>query len=320
MGQRSQIYIRIKDEDGNTTLFAKYLQWNFGERMISRARYGIEYIKRNMEYINQDTVQQRINKIFDINFDMQDVALSTDILQEVRNDFWWDRSSVNDYIFSGQDNNDGKLFIDCDQTSNEIKFCFTDYDLKILTPNKYMKWDIGEEWKSNKFYDEPDLNKEWQEIIPICESNIEYINRNAKMMNELELEQYINEDYSKQIGDSKFKEFLQEFIEKGMLHNDFRYFHIERTDENNSWKFYGQNPEDLYMKYDSSANRLTVEPSFDKEYYEGIIQEVCNYYCLKYEKNLKEFTSLEESFGKETEIKSLEIGEKNDAEIDYDYE
>ena len=74
------------------------------------------------------------------------------------------------------------------------------------------------------------------------------------------------------------------------------------------------------MKYDSSANRLTVEPSFDKEYYEGIIQEVCNYYCLKYEKNLKEFTSLEESFGKETEIKSLEIGEKNDAEIDYDYE
>ena len=186
MGQRSQIYIRIKDEDGNTTLFAKYFQWNFGERMISRARYGIEYIKRNMEYINQDTVQQRINKIFDINFDMQDVALSTDILQEVRNDFWWDRSSVNDYIFSGQDNNDGKLFIDCDQTSNEIKFCFTDYDLKILTPNKYMKWDIGEEWKSNKFYDEPDLNKEWQEIIPICESNIEYINRNAKMMNELE--------------------------------------------------------------------------------------------------------------------------------------
>ena len=48
MGQRSQIYIRIKDEDGNTTLFAKYFQWNFGERMISRARYGIEYIKRGI--------------------------------------------------------------------------------------------------------------------------------------------------------------------------------------------------------------------------------------------------------------------------------
>ena len=157
MGQRSQIYIRIRDKDGKITLFAKYFQWNFGERMISRARYGIEYIKRNMEYINQDTVQQRIHKIFDINFDMQDVALSQDILQEVRNDFWWDKSLVNDYIFLSQDNNDGKLFIDCDQISGEIKFCFTDYDLKILTPNNYMKWDIGTEWNSFEFYDEPDL-------------------------------------------------------------------------------------------------------------------------------------------------------------------
>ena len=53
MGQRSQIYIRIWDKDNDTPkLYAKYYGWNFGERMISRARHGIEYIKSYMEYIS----------------------------------------------------------------------------------------------------------------------------------------------------------------------------------------------------------------------------------------------------------------------------
>ena len=47
IGQRSQIYIRLKDRNNNKYLFAKYYGWNYGERMISRARYGIDYIKRN---------------------------------------------------------------------------------------------------------------------------------------------------------------------------------------------------------------------------------------------------------------------------------
>ena len=81
--------------------------------MISRARHGIEYIKSSAEYLASDTVKERINKIFDVNFDMKDVALSTDILRE-----WVEYSSkyygldeINDYIFHAQDNNDGKLFI-----------------------------------------------------------------------------------------------------------------------------------------------------------------------------------------------------------------
>ena len=45
MGQRSQIYVRLKDKEGNKYLIAKYFQWNYGERMISRAKYGIEYCK-----------------------------------------------------------------------------------------------------------------------------------------------------------------------------------------------------------------------------------------------------------------------------------
>ena len=74
MGQRSQIYIRIIDEDNNKILIAKYFQWNFAERMISRARHGIEYIKDSLKYINQDNVQKKIDKIFDVNFDMQIIS------------------------------------------------------------------------------------------------------------------------------------------------------------------------------------------------------------------------------------------------------
>ena len=41
MGQKSQIYVRFDKE----LVVANYYRWNYGERMISRARYGIEYIK-----------------------------------------------------------------------------------------------------------------------------------------------------------------------------------------------------------------------------------------------------------------------------------
>lgn len=317
MGQRSQIYIRINDEENNTTLFAKYFQWNFGERMISRARYGIEYIKRNMEYLNQDSVQKRINKIFDINFDMQDIALSQDILQEVRDGFWENRTSRNEYIFVNQDNNDGKLFIDCNQRTGEIKFCFTDYDMNILTPSKYMKWDMGKNWDSPNYYKEEKLNKEWQEIIPICQDNIKVINQNAKMMNEIELEQFINDDYSKQIGESSFKKLLQNFVEKKMAYNDFWYYHIERIDENGSWEFYRENPKEICMKYDSNEKRLIVEPSFQKEYYDGIIQDVYDYYDLKNEKALSENIELKDNIDDNSETK---LEDKNDTEINYEYD
>ena len=320
MGQRSQIYIRINDEDNNKILFAKYFQWNYGERMISRAKYGIEYIKRNIKYLSLDSVQERINKIFDINFDMQDIALSQDIIQEVRNDFWGKKASTNDYIFLNQDNNDGKLFVDCYQATCEIKYCFTDYDMNILTPNKYMEWDIGKNWNSSNHYSDYELNKNWQEVISICKDNIKFINGNAKMMNNFELEQFINDDYSKQIGNSKFKEFLQNFVEKGILRDKFWYFHIERIDENGSWKFYGEKPEEIYMQFNGNTKQLIVEPSFQKEYYEGIVEDIYDYYDLQNEKTLIENAELHENFNNKKGT-NLEINEdKNENEFDYEYD
>ena len=190
MGQRSQLYIRIADDyNEKPKLFAKYFQWNFAERMISRARYGIEYIKDCAEYLASDTVKERINKIFDVNFDMKDVAISVDIIKE-----WIEFTSkyygleeIIDYIFNAQDNNDGKLFIDVDKKGN-IKYCLTDYDFKILSPKQYMNWDF-ENWE----------NSEYLEDVEICKRNIEYINKNAKQMTQEELQDFMDYDYSEQV-------------------------------------------------------------------------------------------------------------------------
>ena len=39
MGQRSQIYVIYKDNQNRDCISATYFQYNYGERMISRARY-----------------------------------------------------------------------------------------------------------------------------------------------------------------------------------------------------------------------------------------------------------------------------------------
>lgn len=68
MGQRSQIYIRYNIEYQGKQykgLIARYYPWNYGERMISRARSIIEYIKdKYLEYpynfTNQSELELRL--------------------------------------------------------------------------------------------------------------------------------------------------------------------------------------------------------------------------------------------------------------------
>lgn len=192
MGQRSEIYIRISDNyDENPKLYAKYFNWNYGERMISRAKYGIEYIKANLEYIANNAVKEKINKIFDVNFDMKDIMLTSDVIREWIEEFSEYYEQPNKYIFECVANNDGKLFVDVN-SNGEIKYCFTDYDLHILTPTKYMNWDF-QDWQNKQYLMEDE--------IETCKSNIKYITENAKMMTKEELKEFINFDYSKQISE-----------------------------------------------------------------------------------------------------------------------
>ena len=204
MGQRSQIYIRITDKNGNKYLIAKYFQWNYGERMISRARYGIDYVKKQNGYVGLDSVREQIDEIFNVNFDMKDYLHTTDIVKEwlIYGQKW--EIEFKDYVFYNQDNNDGKLFIDIKENSNEIKYCFTDYDLKIFkSPKEYMDWDC-KDWLNSEYYKKSVVNK--------CISNMQKIEKNAILMTNEELKDFINDDYT---------EFLNK--KKGKINNEIKY-------------------------------------------------------------------------------------------------
>lgn len=188
MGQRSQIYIRFYDKNENRQeLCALYFQWLYGDFMISRARHGIEWMqerKFDMWYY-----KKYLQKVFEVNFDIRDVTFSCDILKEWAEFEKLGGTTARNYIFYGQDNNDGKLFIDIDKDGN-IKYCFTDDELNILSAENYMKWD------------EPDfLKRPNKNAIETCKNNIEWLNNNAVLMNRKELNNFIDADYSKQLNE-----------------------------------------------------------------------------------------------------------------------
>lgn len=49
MGQRSQIFVRFEKELGEKEIVARYFNWNYGERMISRVYHTIDWIKRHFK-------------------------------------------------------------------------------------------------------------------------------------------------------------------------------------------------------------------------------------------------------------------------------
>lgn len=187
MGQRSQIYVRYD----KSIVVANYYQWNYGERMISRARYGIEYIKdvclEYKDFIFKDkSYMEKLSRIFDVNFDMKDVAISQDIIEEWKRDFPDD--NFNDFVFRFQDNNDGKLLVDI-TADGIIKYAFLDYNCNtdnIMTGEQYMYWN-SKEWEQSKY-----ISSEQKKL---CRCNLQKINEMAILMTKEEAEDFVNYDY-----------------------------------------------------------------------------------------------------------------------------
>lgn len=187
MGQRSQIYVRYNKR----LVIANYYQWNYGERMISRARYGIEYINENYleykEWIFDDiSYMKRLSCIFDVNFDMKDVAISQDIIGEWKEQF--SEEDFNDFVFKMQENNNGKLFVDiCED--GKIKYAFLDCECNIdniMNAISYMNWD-NEGWKQSEYIEDE------QKIL--CEKNLKKIEEMAVLMTKEDVEDFINYNY-----------------------------------------------------------------------------------------------------------------------------
>lgn len=187
MGQRSQIYVRYQ-KDGVNYLTARYYQWNYGERMISRCRHTIEHIK---EIINWDwyftTETETLKRYLDVNFDMKSIVIGHDIIEEWKEWPHQAETTFNEYVFFQQDNNDGKLFIDI--KDGVIKYAFVDCDYHtehIMNARQYMDWDY-EDWLDSEYLD--------AEARQTCINNFEAIESLAELMTEEELDEFINADY-----------------------------------------------------------------------------------------------------------------------------
>ena len=194
MGQRSQIYIRynvIENGVNYKGLIARYYSWNYGERMISRARTILEelnnvFMKYKWCFGKKDKIE-KLKRICDINFDMRDIIMSSDIIKEVKEE--WDKNAS--YIFS-QDNNDGQLYIDI--TDDGIQYCFTKYcfEGEPMDAEQYMKWNCENE-------NHPDWHQPWEyrdkDTILYTEKNIEAICKIGKLMSAERLKNFVNDDY-----------------------------------------------------------------------------------------------------------------------------
>lgn len=188
MGQRSQIYVRYT-KDGKHYLTARYFQWNYSERMISRCRYSLEWIKKAINadwYFTRE--KTRLEHVLDVNFDMIDVQLGCDIVKEFLE--YGDDYSFTDYVFKMQDNNDGKLFIDI--SDGQLKYCFLDYDCNtenIMDAAGYMAWN-SENWEQGEYIDDKQKEK--------CRDNIKVIGEIAEFMTTEEAENFINCTYEEE--------------------------------------------------------------------------------------------------------------------------
>lgn len=185
MGQRSQIYVKVDDE----LIIANYYQWNFGERMVSRARYGIEHIEYSVDHeyfwmFKSANDILKLSRIFDVNFDFKDVAISLDIFKEYAE--YGEGCSLEEYVFDDQDCNDGKLFIWVDTQNKAIKYAFTDCDGDDpMTAVEYMNWE-------DEVCYEPYTTRLKKSELNIFERNRKYIEKHATLMTSDELAAFKN--------------------------------------------------------------------------------------------------------------------------------
>lgn len=187
MGMRSQIYVRYStnEEYGKKRLVARYFQWNYGHHMISRLRYTADWLKNNYKYLPDIRPEEDLIHILETNFDFIDRTRSINIINEIKEYVLEGKkytSSVNNNLFFGQDNNDGVLFIDVD-INGKIKYALLDvsHPDRIMDARKYIAWDGV-------------LND--TEVKRDVEKNRKWIKENIEVMNDDDLKNFIEYDYS----------------------------------------------------------------------------------------------------------------------------
>ena len=195
MGQRSQIYVRFDTKENTKGLVARYFSWNFGERMVSRARTTIEFLLDlfNIPNMTLDDKQrlEKLTHIINCNFDLRDYQFSSNILNELNE--MSDDFTQSEILFLSQDNNDGRLLLDINEKGCKYAFLKSDIEdrIEVMSAKEYMDWNSRNTWETS---DGLSLND-----LAICKRNIKFIEDNAKLMTEDEVIEYIFYDYAKGI-------------------------------------------------------------------------------------------------------------------------
>jgi hypothetical protein len=145
MSVNSQIYVRL---NGRLVIANEY-ELNYGERMVSRARYGIAYAMNTIEKFSHSWAEDKelckcLSRTLDVDFDTKTLLLSEDILnfskvlvdeKEVSQD------DIRGFVF-GRICCHGILFIDINSKRKAVRYAFTDNDMTTpLDAAGYMLWD-----------------------------------------------------------------------------------------------------------------------------------------------------------------------------------
>ena len=202
MGQRSQIYVRIHNEDAPAAsemkeyLIVNYYQWNFADRMVSRLRNFVERMEAETYFIMDEEHYQKFANFLDYNPDIKDMVLHTDVIEEALMYSGGTYQEQVDDVFNHQDNNDGQCYIDIDVSKDSIAYALAkqgkDEPMSIA---KYLTWELGESWR--KYYQERNDLK----TLNFTQDNIAYIKAHARLMTAQELHEFKTHDYSQQFAE-----------------------------------------------------------------------------------------------------------------------
>ena len=183
MGQRSEIYVAYETQNGEKKIVARYFQWNYGEHMISRIAFTAIWLKKHVKH---SIDKNDLISIIETDFDFVDHQKSADIVQK--------REGRSERLSIQLDNdlNDGRgfLFVSRDGT---VKYCFTkNNEIKPLDCCGYMLFDTESCYPQYQW-----INEEYKksERMSKCREHIKWLCRNAGVMTQEELDEFVHADY-----------------------------------------------------------------------------------------------------------------------------
>lgn len=182
MGQRSEIYVAYETKDGKKVV-ARWFGWNYGERMISRIAYTAKWLQSHIKY---DIDKVNLISIIETNFDIVDHQKSDNIVSR------WDGRPERLSVYDNGGLNDGRgfLYVALDGT---IKYCFTNnHKIKPLDCDGYMLFDTESCYPQYQWINEEYKNSE---RMSKCRENIKWLCRNAGVMTQEELDEFVHADY-----------------------------------------------------------------------------------------------------------------------------